>query len=343
MKTIAIVFFIALSIKATHSVSTIGNGQQPQIAVDASGTVRIVYGNGNNIYCATSIDDGLSFPDIRLIGTIDQLHLGRSRGPQIASSGNFTVVSAIDQKGVIHTFRLSHAGGEWSSASSVNDLAGSAPEGLMSLAADESDNFYAVWLDIREDNHNKICFAMSEDHGVTWSSNRIIYKSPDKTVCECCKPGIVANQSTISVMFRNWLSGSRDLYLMQSRNNGIDFNPPAKLGKGTWRISGCPMDGGGLLSGKGSGVFTVWQRNGQIYYDKPGEPEVLIGEGSNCSIADPETPIITWQDGQRLKARRLNGAEFDLGSGDFLKAARTKDAKTLYVWENKGRILFRKV
>jgi hypothetical protein len=328
---------------AASGIDTLASGQQPQIAIDNQGVLRIIYGRGDEIYCATSADNGVTFSDIRLVGEVKQMHLGMSRGPQVASSENYTLISAIDQHGSIHTFQLNHRSRQWMQTALVNDIDGSAPEGLMSLAADQKDNFYAVWLDIRNDKHNKICFASSKDQGMSWSKNSVLYKSPDQHVCECCKPNIAASESRIYVMFRNWLHGSRDLYLLQSEDGDAKFSDPIKLGNGTWKLNGCPMDGGGLMASAGNVVSTVWQRNGEIYYSKPSEAEKKIGSGTRCSISDPENPIITWQDGGRLKLKEMRtGQEFDLGEGSFLKSIRTKDDKILCTWEKEGEIFVKK-
>ncbi len=322
----------------------IASGQQPQITIDPTGIQRIIYGKEDKIYCATSVDNGISFPDIQLIGEVSDMHLGMSRGPQVASSKNYTLVTAMDKSGGIHSFQLNHQSGEWLQTAQVNDMPGMAPEGLMSITADENDNFYAVWLDIRHDKHNKICFASTTNQGKTWSENKIVYQSPDNTVCECCKPNIAASQANVAIMFRNWLNGSRDLYLLQSDDKGASFNHPVKLGNGTWKLNGCPMDGGGLVVNADNEVSTVWQREGKIFYAMPNEPEKQIGTGRNCSLADAESPIITWQDGKQLKVKAINqGTTYDLGEGSFLKAIRTDDDKILCVWENEGEIIFQKL
>lgn len=344
-KAIIVTLFVALNISCNASPKEfIASGQQPQIAIDNSGNIRIIYGNGDKIYCATSVDDGLTFSDIQLIGEVKEMHLGMTRGPQIASSENYTLVSANDKKGDIHIFEFEHKSGKWKKTSLVNDISGSAPEGLMSITADQNDNFYAVWLDTRNDKKNKICFASTTDKGFTWSKNKIVYKSPDQTVCECCKPSIVASESQIFIMFRNWLNGSRDLYLSQSKNNGGTFIDPVKLGNGTWKLNACPMDGGGLVVSENNNVLTVWQRDGKIYLAKPNEAEKQIGIGRSCSITDPENPIITWQDGNNLKVKELNeNKESEVSEGNYIKAIRTKDDKILYVWEAEGTIMFKKV
>ncbi len=343
LKSALLTFFVALNISfATNNNAVIGIGQQPQITINKPGTIRVIYGSQDKIYCATSTDNGVTFPRTQMVGEVKDMHLGMSRGPQAASSKNYTLVAAIDKKGSVHIFQLNHQSGKWTKTIFANDEAGSAPEGLMSIAADEADNFYAVWLDNRADKKNKICFAKTTDKGMSWTKNRMVYVSPDKTVCECCKPNIAVSQSTVSIMFRNWLGGSRDLYLLQSDNKGTTFNNPIKLGYGTWKLNGCPMDGGGLtVNGKGI-VATVWQRQGAIFYSKPNEAETQIGTGRNCSISDPKNPIITWQDGKELKLKELNNAAtLEVGEGGFIKSVRTKDNKIFCAWEKEGEIVFK--
>ena len=335
--------FLASNVSfAPNTNFIIGNGQQPQITIDNLGILRIVYGNEDKIYCATSIDNGVTFSDIQIIGEVKDMHLGMSRGPQAASSKSYTLVFAIDKKGSVHIFQLNHKSRKWTKETFANDLAGAAPEGLMSITADQSDNFYAVWLDNREDKNNKICFAKTTDKGISWTKNKMVYKSPDKSVCQCCKPSIVVSQSKVVIMFRNWLNGSRDLYLLQSDNKGNTFNNPIKLGYGTWKLNGCPMDGGGLTLNEKNIISTVWQREGRIFYSKPNEVEKQIGTGRNCNITDPNDPIITWQEGKKLNLKELNKAEvLEVGEGGFIKAIRTKENKIFCTWEKEGKIIFK--
>ena len=342
--TALLLFVIANISSVISNPLIIAVGLQPQMTIDNLGTIRIVYGKGDSIYCATSNDNGVTFVDIQMVGVVKDMHLGMSRGPQVASSKNYTIVSAMAKDGSIPIFQLNHASGKWVKTTLVNDQPDSAPEGLMSIAADKEDNFYAVWLDIRNDKQNKICFAESTDQGMTWSKNKIAYQSPDKTVCECCKPNIVVNQSNIFIMFRNWMNGSRDLYLLSSKNKGSTFTQPLKLGNGTWQLNGCPMDGGGLTVNEKNEISAVWQRKGEIFYSKPNQAEKQVAVGRRCSITDSNNPIITWQDGQHLKIKELNKDDvLDIGEGNFVKAIRTKDNKILCAWEKDGNITYRKL
>ena len=82
----------------------------------------------------------------------------------------------------------------------------------MALIAGTNDSYNAIWLDLRSNRHNKIVGARSMDGGRTWSANRVLYESPDETVCECCQPSMVSRNGAVAIMFRNFLSGSRDMY-----------------------------------------------------------------------------------------------------------------------------------
>ncbi|MBC7626002.1 MAG: hypothetical protein H7254_01800 [Ferruginibacter sp.] len=340
-KIILLTFLISCINTTFAQQNKLLSGQQPQLSIDNSGIIRMVYGEDDKIYCASSKDNGQSFPDIQLVATVKDMHLGMSRGPQLASSKNYSMIAAIDKKGSVHIFKLSHATGKWMQTGLANDITNSAPEGLMNIAADNNDNFFAVWLDTRADKKNKICFAKTTSQGHTWTANKMAYISPDKTVCECCKPSIAVNGSKVFIQFRNWLNGSRDLYLLSSDNGGNTFNQPVKLGNGTWKLKGCPMDGGGLVVSEKNEVTTVWRREDKIYYSKPGEPEIEIATGRNCSISNPRQPVITWQQGDNLKIKDVNkGDILEAGKGAFLKSISTKDNKIFCAWETDGHIAF---
>jgi len=337
----------------TNDPTTIGSGEQPHVSRDTKGIIRVVYGQKDKIYCTTSGDNGISFSSPVLVAEIPGMHLGMSRGPQIASSAHYSIITAMDKAGDIHCFRLDNsaplktaqpgAAKEWKKLGTVNDLKGSSPEGLMSIAADKNDNFYAVWLDIRTGRRNQVYFSSLSGSSVRWSPNTLIYQSPDGHVCECCKPSIYAEGNEVAVMFRNWLNGSRDLYLLQSSNKGRTFEKAQKLGEDTWQLNGCPMDGGGLAIGPSGTIHTVWQRKGFVYYCEPGKKEVNMGKGRECSIAlIGQTPILSMQDGDALELVRPSQQKtITVGNGSFLQSMALPDNRILCVWEQNNSIKFR--
>jgi hypothetical protein len=349
IQLIALAWFFLFNVSCSNpeaktEAAYMAAGRQPQIAVDSKGTIRVVYGQDDSIYCATSIDNGETFSKPELVGQVEGLYLGMSMGPQIASSANYSMVTAIDKKGNIHSFRLSPGANAWAKAASVNDIPGSVPEGLMSIDADENDTFYAVWLDVRDGKQNKIVFASTSGEANTWSSNKVVYASPDKTVCECCKPSIDVMGNQVVLMFRNWLDGARDFYLTRSTDGGKNFDQPQKLGTGTWKLEGCPMDGGGIFLDSQHMIHTAWQRDGNIFYAQPSKPEVQIGQGRNCRVSGAKDLIISWKDGADLKVKHLSsGRETTVGTGSYIETIALADQKFLCVWEDKGKIHFRKI
>ena len=334
------VFLTAQSRLSIPSEIMIAEGRQPQVAVDNMGTIRIVFGQGDKIFCTTSANNGTTFSPPVLVAEVPSMHLGMWRGPQLASSATCCVITAMDKSGDIHWFRLDHGSATWKSMGIVNDVKGTAPEGLMGLAADKSDNFYAVWLDIRTGKHNQIYFADLAGKAGHWSNNRLLYQSPDEHVCECCKPGIAVQGTEVAVMFRNWLKGSRDLYTMKSFNSGKSFSPAEKLGLDTWKLDGCPMDGGGIAIDPTAVVKSSWQRKGVVYYCQAGLPEVYIGQGRSCSIfTDGNESVITYQTSDTLKLVTLKDKKTRVvGTGSFLKAVALAHNKIFCVWEQDNKI-----
>jgi hypothetical protein len=338
-------FLVMQSWSVIPGEKTIAEGNQPQISADNKGIIRVVFGQKDKIFCATSLDKGATFSNPVLVAALPKMHLGMSRGPQLASSSNYSVITAQDETGNIHWYRLKHSSDRWENMGVINDLKGSAPEGLMSVGTDKMDNFYAVWLDTRAGGGNNIYFSSLVNKTARWSKNRLIYRSPDKLVCGCCKPNIAVQGSEVVIMFRNWLNGSRDLYLTKSFDAGNSFSPAQKLGFDTWKLDGCPMDGGGLAIGASNVIRTIWQRKGMVYFCEPGQSEVNIGKGRNCSISGTgSNTVLTFQNADTVKVVSLkNKSAIAIGNGDFLKSFVLPDNKILCVWEQDNKIKFKKV
>jgi hypothetical protein len=231
------------------------SGRQPQVSIDPKGIVRVVYGDGDGIYYMQSEDQGQHFSGPERVAQVDSLSLGMWRGPQLASSSDYSSLIATDNMGNIHSYLLDHATGKWSPSGLVNDVSDAAVEGLCALDADDNNHFYATWLDVRNDGENKIAFSKSD--GKSWGANQIAYTSPDSTVCSCCHPSIEVYNAWVFIMFRNQLNGYRDMYFVSSDDGGATFSDASKIGFGTWKLDACPMDGGDIMVDDYHGVSTA--------------------------------------------------------------------------------------
>jgi len=321
----------------TKADFVIANGQMPNVAKDEEEILHIVYGSGDSIMYTYSSNHGQSFTVPSLVSVLPNLAASHTRGPQIAATTKGLTVIACNSSGDI--FSYNKAGeANWVQTSKVNDVDTTAKEGLMAVSGDK-ENAFAVWLDLRGNKHNKIYGAGSNDGGKTWTTNKMIYTSPDTTVCECCKPSVLVKGNNVYVMFRNWLNGNRDLYLIQSTDGGNTFAQAQKLGMGNWRLNGCPMDGGGLVTNKDGKIQTVWRREGKIYAAMPGEAENAIGEGRGCTMETVNNKnIYAWTENGEVVLVKPQGKKKLLGKGSqpILKALNNEHV--ICVWENEKEI-----
>ncbi len=263
--------------------------KQPQIAAQGE-TVALTYGAGNSVYFAVSHDGAKTFGDPVKVADSSFLALGRHRGPRIVMTKNSIVISAIVGRkgrgvdGDLIAWLSTDGGKSWSKGMKLNDQPDAAREGLHGMAANKEGVIFATWLDLRS-KATQLYGTVSKDGGLTWSSNRLIYASPDGHICECCHPSsAVGPDGTLYAMLRNWLGGSRDMYLGVSRDGGANFQA-SKLGQGTWPMNACPMDGGGLAFDAQGTPVTLWRRADTVFTAAQGKHENPLGKGKDGAIA----------------------------------------------------------
>ncbi len=276
---------------------------QPQLA--ASGDrVFLAFGRGPELFVARSDDAGASFaPPVR-VAALPSLMLGRRRGPRLVAHGDRVTVAVI--AGELLAFHSADGGRTWKGPALVNDVPRSAREGLHALAVAPDGRLFATWLDLRDvaNARTQLFGSESSDGGATWSTNRVVYRAPaGQTACECCHPSAVFNaQGDLAVMWRNGLDGCRDLWL-SVRSAGTDtFAAANKLGAESWRLAGCPMDGGSVVPAADGSFFTAWMRAGNIFTCAPGQPEVRLAAGTQPVAT---AAAIVWQEGPALRGQAL--------------------------------------
>jgi hypothetical protein len=325
---------------ATFTISTFG--KQPTVTVDKANTIKVVFGQGEEIFYTSSKNEGKTFATPKRIGKQTKLALGMTRGPQITTTQDYTVIAAADHTGKIMAYRSKNNQTQWSQPVNILDTDTTAKEGFVALAHGKENTVYAVWLDLRLDQKNNIFSSTSADGGKTWSKNKLVYKSPNGRVCPCCRPSITADEKgNVYVMFRNELNGARDMYLAHSKDGGKTFSPAQKLGKGTWTLKACPMDGGAVsLNAKGN-VGTTWRRENTIYYAEPGALEQKIGEGRASSLVKTtKGNYLVWQQGDNIVALTPNQLSTEIiGTGIYPRLTTLANGKVMSIWEKDGQIL----
>lgn len=264
------------------------NAQQPQAAVDPAGRIYVAFGVGNAIYCTASADGGKTYEKPVKVAEEGELSLGMRRGPRIAATGKAVVIAAVcgakgkGTDGDVHAWRSEDGGRTWGKPTIINKVDGSAREGLHALATGPDGMLLCAWNDLRN-GRMEVYAALSGDHGATWQPDWSVYQNPDGPICPCCQPSAAFDaKGNFHVMWRNDLKGNRDMYVrsfQRTADNRWLPGEPTKLGKGTWHLNACPMDGGFLACTPGGEVDTVWRREQTLYRSRPGQPEAQLGTG----------------------------------------------------------------
>lgn len=275
-------------------------GREPQLAVADDGSVLVAYGRGNEILCRR-LHSGKEASAASLVTNAGKLSLGMRRGPRIARSGKYATITAIigvkggGADGDVRSFVSSDEGRTWMPGALVNDVPGSAREGLHAMAVAPDGTLACAWLDLREPG-TTLTIASSKDHGTTWSKNVVAYRSPSGTICECCHPSLTFDASgKLHVLFRNAVEGNRDMYTMTSKDL-VTFSQAEKQGGASWRLAACPMDGGMVSVHKGN-TFSVWRRESSLLTSS-GASETNLGNGKNPWLTvRRDNPVIAWQNG----------------------------------------------
>lgn len=276
--------------------------KQPQAAIAADGTVYVVFGSGEEVSFCTSTDDGKSFSTPTVAFRIPNLSLGMRRGPRITAFGDLLIITAIGGKqgkgrdGDVVAWRSNNRGKTWNGPVQVNDNNDSAREGLHAMTVSATGEAWCTWLDLRN-QRTELYASKSVDGGANWSRNQLVYRSPDKSICECCHPSIAIHDKTIQVLFRNSLNGNRDMFLASILEEGDKLSVHStQMGTLNWQFNACPMDGGMLSVDERGLVSTVWRRGREIFMATSEEPdELLIGLGEQPWIASTKDgPIVVW-------------------------------------------------
>ncbi len=283
------------------AVTAAAEAREPQVAVSEDGKIFVAYGQGNTLYCAASSDGGKSYGSPVRVGEAGNLALGMRRGPRIAIAGESLVVTAVygaqggGRDGELLAWHSINGGRSWQGPVTVNDVPGAAREGLHGMATSAKGELACAWLDLRSKG-TKIYASVSRDGGKAWSANRLVYQSPDGTVCQCCHPSLAYDKkSNLIVMWRNALGGARDLYVSRSGDGGKTYTAAQKMGAGTWMLDACPMDGGGLAITADNKITTFWRRDRQLFLCTAGASEQLVEQGEQGWVtAGQQGTYLTW-------------------------------------------------
>ena len=319
---------------------------QPQIAVAPDGAIHMVFGRGSGVYHTRSAD-GRTFSPAVKVGELEKLALGMRRGPRISATDKVVAVTAISHAdGMLHAWISADGGATWDAGSPINSAPNSAREGMHAMAGDGRGTVVVTWLDLRNKGM-ELWSRVSRDGGLTWRPEVRVYASPDGHICECCQPSVgIGPRGEIAAMWRNWLGGSRDPWLAISADGGATFGEAKKLGAETWKLNGCPMDGGALAFSQTGKPLAVWRREKTVHAGEMGASEFSLAQNAAQPVValGKSGAVFVWQqDGGLMIQRGTDRAARLADDAAFAAIASAADGGTAIVWETQkspGTIYF---
>ena len=128
--------------------------------------------------------------------------------------------------------------------------------------------------------------------------------------------------------------GSRDLYMATSRD-GRTFSPAQKLGTGTWRLNGCPMDGGSLAFSPARNWLAVWRRERTVLASEASTPEKQLATNAVQPVAAyvGNTLLVLWEANGALMLQRGTDAPARFAENAAAASIVSGPETAVIVWE----------
>ena len=313
-------------------------GFQPQAAIDARGTLHVVYYTGDpfqgNLFYVNSTDGGATFSPALPVnsqpgsavaaGTIRgaQLALGKAGRVHVAWNGSMQATpkgplnpdSGKPGMPMLYT-RLSETGSFEPQRSVMRHSFGL--DGGGSVAADSSGNVYVAWHGISEsaasgsgkegEARRQVWITKSSDNGASFSTEQAAWTEATGA-CGCCGMKILAGrQGNVFALYRSaTASVHRDIYLLTSKDQGRSFQG-SLLHK--WDINACPMSSMDLAENS-SMVIGAWETGGQVYWARvdraAAQPVAAPGEGKGrkhprVAVNRAGEVLLVWTEGTGWK------------------------------------------
>jgi hypothetical protein len=309
-----------------------GNGIQPQVAVDTTGTAHVIYFTGDpikgDVFYVRSTDGGATFsPPIRVnsapdsavaIGTIrgPKLAVGKGGRPHVAWMGAQRATPRAPGDAVPMLYaRLNDAGDAFEPQRNVI-TAHPGLDGGGTVAADREGHVWVAWHAPKEKDHaeleRRVWVARSDDGGATFGPEQLATDAPTG-VCGCCGMAATAGpDGRVRLLFRSAdARGQRDMILLTSRTDGASnaWDAPATLA--AWKVSTCPMSTSAFASDgatAAAATLAAFETAGHIDLtrlsndDAPDKTRRLPGAAGQCkhpavAVNGNGETLVVWAEG----------------------------------------------
>lgn len=289
-----------------------GRGIQPQAAVDADGTLHLIYFGDEpatgNIYYVRKLPGAETFSEpLRVnsqsgsaiaVGSIRgaQLALGKANRVHVAWNGSGNAEPKVNVKygSPMLYARMRDDGDAFEPQRMVNREA-FLLDGGGSVAADPEGNVYVVWHSGDGEANRRVWVARSTDDGATFAPERPA-DAGKNGACGCCGlKSFADSEGTIYVLYRSAReSVNRDMMLLTSVDHAKTFRSETA---GKWMVGICPMSSEAFVDGP-QAVTAAWETDGQVFFSQFNKKQRILSQPT----AAPGSPS-----GRKHPALAVNG------------------------------------
>lgn len=275
-------------------------GVQPEAALDAQGTLHLVFLKGDpaacDVFYARLPRGQTGFASAQRVNQLkgSAIAIGTIRGAQLAlgPTGRIHVLwngaaadpNATNSSAPLYYTRLNDRGDAFEPE---RNLIGRtrALDGGGTVAADAKGNVFVIWhalpaTGFASETNRAVFLARSRDEGRTFAGE-VAVSPPGSGACGCCGlTAFVDAGDRLGILYRAARQGTeRDVTLLTSTDSGLTFAP---LTVGPWHLLTCPMSSMTLAQGADNTWNAAWETAGQVQVGT-----MPLAERT-CGIAEPE-------------------------------------------------------
>ncbi len=307
------------------------DGIQPEVAVDAKGTLHMVYLAGEpasaDVFYVRSTDSGRTFsPAVRVnsqagsaiaAGTIRGAHIAVGRGGRVHVAWNGSngalpqppVDPKTGRSGMPMLYARSNPDGTAFGPQRNLMTATRHLDGGGSIAADARGGVYVAWhgnavAGDDGEQARRVWVARSMDDGATFGAERPV-SDASTGVCGCCALRLTAApRGELHLLYRSAREKvHRDIYSLVSTDRGATFAGERVHG---WEIGACPMTSMSIVPA--NPLLRAWETEGQVHFNRTGnraEPTSPLVEPGvaprrkhpRLAVNSAGTVLLVWADG----------------------------------------------